>query len=339
VVDDGSTDDTELIVEREARKDSRIRLIRQANGGVARARNAGIAAARADYVAPVDADDLWHPDRLARHLEAFAVGGDDVALVYSPFARIDDEDMVRYGQPCMAIAGSVFERHLCENFIGNGSGITVRTAVAREVGGYSAGLRDAVAEGFEDWLFQLKIAYRHKFACVPAYFIGYRSSDGAMSTDLLQMGRSGVLAMREIQAYASDVSAPVFWWPRARACGLFVVELVRDSRWREAAVIVAEEAVRNPLVPLYLPVATYNRVLRKLESLARSMVPRRNRRKRVHFDDIDPAALRRGWPTRSAYVWMALYGWLGERRLAPGRLSATPPRLLPGSQSHLDALK
>ena len=57
--------------------------------------------------------------------------------------------------------------------------------------------RDAVAEGFEDWLFQLKAAHKYKFVCVPLYLVGYRSSSGAMSSDMLQMARSGVLAMRE----------------------------------------------------------------------------------------------------------------------------------------------
>src|SRR5262245_57856494 len=64
VVDDGSKDATAEIALAHAKSDARIRLVRQANGGVASARNAGIREARAALVAPIDADDLWAPTKI-----------------------------------------------------------------------------------------------------------------------------------------------------------------------------------------------------------------------------------------------------------------------------------
>lgn len=63
VVDDGSTDAS--ATRAQARDDPRIRLIRQPNGGVARARNAGLDAARAPCIAFLDSDDAWRPHHLA----------------------------------------------------------------------------------------------------------------------------------------------------------------------------------------------------------------------------------------------------------------------------------
>lgn len=69
VVDDGSTDGSAEAV---AQAFPQVRLLRKANGGVASARNAGLAAATGDWVAFVDADDLWLPGKLAAQWAALA---------------------------------------------------------------------------------------------------------------------------------------------------------------------------------------------------------------------------------------------------------------------------
>ena len=66
VVDDGSTDQTAELAAAAAAADRRIRLIRQRNQGVAAARNAGIEAATGRYLAFLDADDTWLPEKLQR---------------------------------------------------------------------------------------------------------------------------------------------------------------------------------------------------------------------------------------------------------------------------------
>lgn len=74
-VDDGSTDSTFEVLSALARRDSRIRVLRQSNSGTpARARNTGVANARGEIVTFLDGDDLYHPEKLAvqlRVLDAF----------------------------------------------------------------------------------------------------------------------------------------------------------------------------------------------------------------------------------------------------------------------------
>ena len=65
-VDDGSDDGTPAVLDELARADDRLRIIRVPHGGIARALNAGLDAARGEFIARMDADDVAHPQRLAR---------------------------------------------------------------------------------------------------------------------------------------------------------------------------------------------------------------------------------------------------------------------------------
>ncbi|MGC4053254.1 MAG: glycosyltransferase family A protein [Paludibaculum sp.] len=75
VVDDGSTDGTEQRLQQYGEK---IRVIRQKNAGPAAARNRGIAAARGKYVAFLDSDDIWMPDKLERQVQLMEAAGEAV---------------------------------------------------------------------------------------------------------------------------------------------------------------------------------------------------------------------------------------------------------------------
>lgn len=70
VVDDGSPDDLAEVVERDF--GDRVTLIRKSNGGAASARNAGIDRATGDFIAFLDADDYWEPNKLAIQMDVFA---------------------------------------------------------------------------------------------------------------------------------------------------------------------------------------------------------------------------------------------------------------------------
>jgi len=88
VIDDGSTDATCEIIRRLAEEDARIRFLRNpANIGVAGTRNRGLDEIRGEYVAFLDGDDVWHPKKLEKQLQAMRA--EDADMSYTSYAIID----------------------------------------------------------------------------------------------------------------------------------------------------------------------------------------------------------------------------------------------------------
>lgn len=197
VVDDGSTDGTAAVAGRHAAVDPRVRVVEQANAGVAAARNHGTRIATSDLLAFVDADDLWAPDKIARQLRSLEAAP-DAALSYCWFACIDETgaiiDIPHQGK----VEGDVLLRLFEGNFIGNGSSMLVRRAALERAGGFDSGLRAADAQGCEDYLLFCRIAEHAPFVCVDAPLLGYRQLAGNMSSDQRRMIRSWRMVMAEM---------------------------------------------------------------------------------------------------------------------------------------------
>ena len=111
VVDDGSSDGTRAIAERFAAQDKRVRVVSVENGGVAAARNLGTQLAATPYVAYLDADDLWHPEKVARQIAALSAHGHEGewAGCYTLSRFIDPADRVLGNGPCADARGDFFE--------------------------------------------------------------------------------------------------------------------------------------------------------------------------------------------------------------------------------------
>jgi len=90
ITDDGSTDDTASVVEKLAASDPRIHVYSQANGRQGKARNLGLQHAKAPWIAFLDADDLWHPDKLKRQLEVISENP-EAGLVFTAGHSFDSD--------------------------------------------------------------------------------------------------------------------------------------------------------------------------------------------------------------------------------------------------------
>jgi glycosyltransferase involved in cell wall biosynthesis len=204
VVDDGSTDETVAVASRHAAVDVRLTLIAQSNAGVAAARNEGWRRARGDFIAFVDADDLWAPRKIELQLDALEAGGPAVGLVYCWYALIDSRGHVIAVPPGVRHEGDVLARLFERNFVGNGSAVLVRRDVLVQTRGFESALRAQGAEGCEDIVFYRRVAERRRFAVVPDHLVGYRQLPDNMSSNRPRMLRSWLLAAREMLARHPD---------------------------------------------------------------------------------------------------------------------------------------
>jgi hypothetical protein len=205
VVDDGSTDGTASVVEAHGADDPRILLIRQTNLGVAAARNAGIAAAKGEFVAPVDADDLWQPDKIRLQVEAMRMAGAKAGLCCTGVHTIDAEArIIGTYVPDPGPSALVLLCH--RNLVGNGSSALMPRALVVACGGYDPFLRAAGAQGCEDWQLYLRIVESHSFIVVPACLTGYRQHPAQMSGRFEEMVRSAELVLAAFKQRRPDLA-------------------------------------------------------------------------------------------------------------------------------------
>lgn len=208
VVDDGSTDGTpELVLSHRAR-DPRVTLLRQRNAGVAAARNAGLATARGAYVAPIDADDLWRPDKIRRQVAAMRRGGGSAGLCCTGVCFLDEAGNIL--ATTVPDGGDDPFRAMCRNnIVTNGSAALMPRDLVLAKGGFDAGLRAAKAQGCEDWKLYLGLVETHDLVVVPDLLTGYRQYPGQMSGDLMQMIRSAERVLGEVATRVPSAAGDV----------------------------------------------------------------------------------------------------------------------------------
>lgn len=337
VVDDGSTDETADIARRHGEVDPRMRVVTKSNGGVASARNAGIGCTRGAFVAFIDADDLWHPTKIAKQLAVLLAGGPDMALVYAPFRLIDAHGRVLASPHKYGVNGWVIHRHFYSNLVGNGSAPLVRRSVLEEFGGFDSWLLQQGAEGCEDLLLQLRIAARYRFGEVSEYLVGYRRLPDNMSSNTEQMIRSGILAVskalsecRQIPGLSADAMLKRYAWQRLRAH--VRAGRLQESLWPFVRLVLASPAFATALL--------WTEVLGSAGKVARALVRGRSGDILPHFYDLDPLdgidlhhdtatsrALRRLAKLDQAYRPAAQPDGTHHTRIAPGAaVDAFDPR-------------
>ena len=182
VIDDGSTDNTADVLRPYL---DRIVYIRKPNGGQGSARNAGIKMAKGAYIAFLDSDDLWMPEKLLLQV-SYLDEHPDVALVFSDAATFYDDEgnHVRTGELHFQGEDISFNRLFKMNFIPN------LTVMVRKRSVEEAGLFDESKElvGGEDYEMWLRIAMKSGMGHIPKILAQYRQhGDNVLGMDLLKV--------------------------------------------------------------------------------------------------------------------------------------------------------
>lgn len=177
VVDDGSTDNTAEVV---AAYGSRVRYLRQPNAGVSAARNAGIAASTGEFIAFLDSDDLWEPDKIERQLaalrrwpEAVLVGGRAADRFADGSVRLHPLPRITLDEPM-----DLFPALLQTNFL------ATLTVMVRRVALAGMELFPEDVQRFEDYHLWVRLACRGPGVYLSAPLATYTAdTPGSLSQD------------------------------------------------------------------------------------------------------------------------------------------------------------
>jgi glycosyltransferase involved in cell wall biosynthesis len=196
VVNDGSKDTTLEIVSNI--QDPRLRIFSYENKGQAASRNRGLAHATGEFIAFLDADDLWTPDKLGFQLMALEENP-QAAVAYSWTDLIDESGKFLRRGAHVTVNGDVFARLLLSNFLDNGSNALIRKQALTEVGGFDESLPPA-----EDWDMWLRLAAHYQFVAVPFPQVLYRVSTNSASSNVLRMESASLKVIERALAQAPE---------------------------------------------------------------------------------------------------------------------------------------
>lgn len=264
IVDDGSTDATPKLL-RTWTGSPRLRSIRVANGGPAAARNRGIRLARGHFVAFLDSDDAWVPDKLERQLRVQAQRG--AGVVHCDMLRILPGGRTRLMRTPEVQRGRVIDARTGE-FQTKGLGIqsvVVERRLLADVGGF-----DPELKALEDLELLLRLARVTDFAAIHAPLVLYHAGPG-VSTARLAVARA---RRRLLRRHREVVAAS----PRALAyqCGRIGLAYLRAGaprlarRYGRIALRAAPLSPRTAL-PALLPALGMSGLLGMLLRLERRL--------------------------------------------------------------------
>jgi glycosyltransferase involved in cell wall biosynthesis len=189
VVDDGSTDNTKELLQPYV-DDCRINYIYKENGGASSARNMGIRASKGQYIACLDCDDLWLPEKLEICTE-FLENNPKIGLVYTRVFFIDSHgnNVGTSGGRCKS--GMIFEKLIVKNFIMNSTPVVKKECFTK------VGLFDESVFHPADWDMWLRISEHYPIIYLDKILTKYRIRESRYFERNIEHAKSEIFRVLE----------------------------------------------------------------------------------------------------------------------------------------------
>lgn len=250
VVDDGSMDETPEIVGGFAIHDPRIRLVSRRNGGVGAARNTGIRCARGEFIAPLDADDLWEPDKLEKQVCRMRQCGERTAMIYCWCRQIDEYGNSSDCYPPFTIEGDLLRAIIWKNFFGNASVPLFRAEALARTGLYLTKDEQRGVQGCEDWDLSIRISEQWQVGLVPKILVNYRQVGSSMSAETAGMSASYRLVMERARRRNNHLPEALFRWSEGHFQSYLVSKSYGCRDYKGCLAAVARALMADPAVLL-----------------------------------------------------------------------------------------
>ncbi|MBD2250028.1 glycosyltransferase family 2 protein [Nostoc parmelioides] len=190
IINDGSIDRTLELIQNI--QDERLKIFSYENGGLPVARNRGIYRAIGEFIAFLDADDLWTPDKLELQLAALQQNP-EAGVAYSWTYFMDEQGKSSIPGVSLFFEGNVQANLLVNNFLASGSNPLIRKQAIKSVGEF-----DSKYTACEDWDYWLRLSATWNFVVVPKHQIFYRQSLTSMSSSKVKnMEDNGLLVIEK----------------------------------------------------------------------------------------------------------------------------------------------
>lgn len=207
IIDDGSTDDTTKVIN--GFSDKRIVHLRhEKNMGAAAARNLGIQMAKGDFIAFQDSDDVWHPEKLSRQMEAFKKKSSDIGVVYAGAWRIENgkKILIPYSR-IYNKEGELKQPLLVENFI------TLPSAIVRKECFSVAGMFDESLPCLQDWELWIRISNHYRFKYIDEPLVNAYFSNNSISYDYQNISRAWrYVLIKHFKEFEKDKKILTRWY-------------------------------------------------------------------------------------------------------------------------------
>ena len=238
VVNDGSTDNTATILQTRFARD--VRLVNQANQGAWSARNQGISLVRTRWIAFLDADDFWLPEKLELqidYLESFP----ECVLVSSDAWYWDGSKRWRHPSRAPNTCGDHFRRLFRQNFMIYSS-TNARTDVVKQFSGFRE------YRNCEDYDLWLRIAAEHPIGFIPEPLILYRRHPQSKSGNTERQCKTQIKIIDNFVAQNQD-KVPQ-WLHRMKRADLqfrMAYHYLREAKYNEAVRFSSRALIANPV--------------------------------------------------------------------------------------------